>query len=321
MDGKLAPYLDDESQAGDLSNALKTVINSVYGLTSAKFPNKFKDERNIDNIVAKRGALFMIDLEFAVKDQGYQVAHIKTDSIKIPNATPEIIQYVMDFGKKYGYDFEHESTYEKMCLVNDAVYIAKYEKPEVCEQLYGYVPGDNADAAKEGHMWTATGKQFQVPYVFKSLFSGDDIEFDDLCETRSVSKGDIYLDMNEGLAEDEHDYRFVGRVGLFCPIKAGCGGGIMYRKVKGTDIDVDPDRYYSVTGTKGYRWLEAEYVKLAGKEIDIDRTYYDELVNDAIATIGKFGDVEWFRSEDGVEPLSVFMNMPMSTDDEVPWEG
>jgi hypothetical protein len=127
--------------------------------------------------------------------------------------------------------------------------------------------------------------------------------------------------MNEGLAEDEHDYRFVGRVGLFCPIKAGCGGGIMYRKVKGTDIDVDPDRYYSVTGTKGYRWLEAEYVKLAGKEIDIDRTYYDELVNDAIATIGKFGDVEWFRSEDGVEPLSVFMNMPMSTDDEVPWEG
>jgi hypothetical protein len=321
LGGKLAKYLTDKAQAKKLAQALKIVINSVYGYTSATFDNPFKDPRNVNNIVALRGALFMVTLQQEVQARGFTVAHIKTDSIKIPDATPEIIQFCMEFGKKYGYSFEHEATYEKMCLVNDAVYIAKYEKPEVCEQLYGYVPGDNADAAKEGHMWTATGKQFQVPYVFKSLFSGDDIEFDDLCETRSVSKGDIYLDMNEDLAEDEHDYRFVGRVGLFCPIKAGCGGGIMYRKVKGTDIDVDPDRYYSVTGTKGYRWLEAEYVKLAGKEIDIDRTYYDELVNDAIATIGKFGDVEWFRSEDGVEPLSVFMNMPMSTDDEVPWEG
>ena len=67
----------------------------------------------------------MIDLKRAVQEKGFTVAHIKTDSIKIPNATPDIIQFVQDFGKQYGYNFEHESTYAKMCLVNDAVYIAK----------------------------------------------------------------------------------------------------------------------------------------------------------------------------------------------------
>lgn len=67
--------------------ALKIPINSVYGMTSARFDNKFKDPRNIDNIVAKRGSLFMIDLKHFVQEQGFVVAHIKTDSIKI-DATP-----------------------------------------------------------------------------------------------------------------------------------------------------------------------------------------------------------------------------------------
>ena len=61
--GALAPYLEDEGEAKQLSTALKLAINSVYGLTSAKFPNAFTDVRNIDNWVAKRGALFMIDLQ------------------------------------------------------------------------------------------------------------------------------------------------------------------------------------------------------------------------------------------------------------------
>ena len=67
----------------------------------------------------------MIDLKHAVQEKGFTVAHIKTDSIKIPNATPEIIEFVREFGGKYGYDFEHEATYDKFCLVNDAVYIAR----------------------------------------------------------------------------------------------------------------------------------------------------------------------------------------------------
>ena len=169
----------------------------------------------------------------------------------------------MEFGKRYGYTFEHEATYDRMCLVNDAVYIAKYENGT----------------------WTATGTQFAVPYVFKTLFSKEKIRFEDKCETKSV-KSAIYLDMNEDLEEDQHNYVFIGKTGLFCPIKPGCGGGLLMRDQNG--------KYYSVTGTKGYRWLEAETVKTLKKEKDIDLSYYQKLVDDAIATISKYGDVEQF---------------------------
>ena len=186
LDGKLTPYVqkvkDGELTSKDLANALKTAINSVYGLTAANFDNPFRDIRNKDNIVAKRGALFMIDLKHEVQKRGFTVAHIKTDSIKIPNATKEIIDFVMDFGKKYGYTFEHEATYDRMCLVNDAVYICKYK-----------------DGKKAGK-WDATGTQFQIPYVFKTLFSKEPIEFDNMCETKSVTSS-LYLDMNENLPD------------------------------------------------------------------------------------------------------------------------
>lgn len=284
LDGALAKYLDDESQAADLAQALKIVINSIYGLTSAAFDNPFRDSRNKDNIVAKRGALFMINLKHEVQKRGFTVAHIKTDSIKIPNATPEIIQFVSDYGKMYGYSFEHEATYDRMCLVNDAVYIAKYKD------------------GKHAGEWTATGAQFQVPYVFKKLFSREPIEFNDMCETKSVSTA-LYLDMNEGLDEDLNDYRFIGKVGRFTPIKPGCGGGILYRE--------KDEKYYAATGSKGYRWLESEMVQTLGKEGDIDRSYYDNMVNEAIKAIGKYGDAEWFISDDSeAEPRIVNEDTP-----------
>lgn len=354
MDGKLKPYIEKcksgDIKSSDLAYALKIVINSVYGLTSAKFDNPFRDPRNVDNIVAKRGALFMENLKHEVQKQGFTVAHIKTDSIKIPNATPEIIQFVMDYGKAYGYDFEHEATYEKMCLVNDAVYIAKY-----------------ANTGK----WTATGTQFQVPYVFKTLFSREPIKFSDLCETKSVTSA-LYLDFNEGLpdvseyekerkaaisklnkaqknygdycrnvqslerglrklqeadktidleedialqrkqieefdklARDAkvsidslpikiaeldkkiapgHDYKFIGRVGLFSPVLEG--GGLLCREQKG--------EYYAATGSKGYHWVESE--TLDGDMSKIDMRYYKHLVDEAADAVSQYGDLEWFRS-------------------------
>ena len=278
LGGKLKPYVqkvkDGEMTAKDLSNALKTAINSVYGLTSAGFTNAFKDPRNRDNIVAKRGALFMVDLKHAVQERGFTVAHIKTDSIKIPNATPEIIQFVMDFGKRYGYTFEHEATYEKMCLVNDAVYIAKYDDGE----------------------WTATGTQFAVPYVYKTLFSKEPITFDDLCETKSVTTA-LYLDRNEDLPEDEHNYQFVGKVGQFSPVVDGIGGGQLMR------ISSDGEKYSYAPGTKGYKWLESEFIRqeLDNPEVDngfknIDMSYYKKLVDDAAAAICQYGDLEWFTA-------------------------
>jgi hypothetical protein len=75
-------------------------------------------------------------------------------------------------------------------------------------------------------------------------------------------------------------------VGLFCPILPGCGGGILVREKDG--------KFYSVGGTKGYRWLETEQVELMGKQNDIDKNYYEELVTDAIETISQYGDFEAF---------------------------
>lgn len=267
LDGKLAPYLSDERVAKDLAYALKIAVNSVYGLTAShKYVTPFTDPRNKNNIVALRGALFMKTLQDEVQSRGYTVAHIKTDSIKIPNYDQEILDFCFDFAKKYGYTFEHEATYERMCLVNNAVYIARY------------LDGD----------WTATGTQFIQPYVFKTLFSKELVSFEDKCETKSVQKGAMYLDMNEGLSDDEHNYIFVGKVGSFCPIEPGFGGGKL--------LCFNNGKYTSVTGTKDYRWLESESVSALGLEDHLDQRYYDHLLEDAINNISNFGDFEKFAS-------------------------
>lgn len=285
LGGILKPYLSDSESMDELAYALKIVINIIYGMTSAKFDNKFKDPKNIDNIVAKRGALFMIDLKHAVQEKGFTVAHIKTDSIKIPNATKEIIDFVCEFAKKYDCNFEHEATYSKFCLVNDAVYIAKY----------GW-------AAKEKLIgtWSAVGAQFAQPYVYKTLFTKEPILFEDLCETKAVSTA-LYLDMNELLPEDEHSYHFVGKVGSFCPIEPYKGGGELLREKE--------DKYYAATGTKGYRWLESEVVKTLNKQEDIDHGYYRTMVDKAIKNISQYGDFEQFVSDHKCE-ITTLENMP-----------
>ena len=328
LGGALQPYLKDE-YASDLAQALKIVINSIYGLTKAGFVNEFRDKRNEDNIVAKRGALLMTLLKREVERLGYKVCHIKTDSIKIPNADDFIKEFVVKFGREYGYEFETEGVFTKFCLLNDAAYIAK------CE---------------DGR-WITKATQFNKdsnPYVYKKLFSHEKIDFSDMCETKSVSKGALYLDMNEELddvteyekllekklkkgesGEDidnlksliasGHDYRFVGRVGLFTPIRSGFMGGVLYR--------YDNGKYYAAPGTTGYRWLESEHVKKYGMENMIDRSYYDKLVDQAIDDIreivGKEGvELDFFLSDDIPEKNlgPSFMNIPESVGDEIPWD-
>lgn len=280
LGGKLAKFISDDMTKEEvkiLADALKIVINSVYGLTSAKFANPFKHPDNVDNIVAKRGALFMVNLKHEVEDRGYTVVHIKTDSIKIANPDDKIMDFVMEYGKLYGYNFEIEHIFEKICLVNDAVYIAKLAPDD---EEY-----DN-DKDYPGH-WAATGAQFAQPYVFKKLFSKKEIKFEDMCETKEVN-GSLYLDFNEDLVEDQHNYTFIGKVGLFCPIKEGYDGGILYREKDG--------KYYAASGTKGYRWKEAEIVKQFKLQDQIDISYYEELVNKAVETISKFTEYpEQFR--------------------------
>lgn len=189
FDGVLAPFLDNPEYLKPLVTALKIVINSVYGMTSAKFDNKFKHPDNIDNIVAKRGALFMVDLKFAIEEQGYQVCHIKTDSVKIPNADEKIIKFVEDFGaqEKYKYRFEHEHTYKRMALINNAVYIAQLEDDK----------------------WSPTGAEYANTYLLKRVWTKEELVDKDFFITKQ-SKGHIYLG-------DE----FVGKVGSIYASKTG----------------------------------------------------------------------------------------------------
>lgn len=345
-DGILAPYLSDPAKAKALSGALKTAINSVYGLTAAKFENQFRDPRNVDNIVAKRGALFMINLKEEVEKRGYTVVHIKTDSIKVAHPDEKIINFINEYGQKYGYTFEVEHKFERICLVNDAVYIGKLTKDDAewldaCEKA-------KKDGKPEPTRWTATGAQFAVPYVFKTLFSHEPIKFDDKCETKSV-KTAIYLDNNEGLPDvtllekqydklakiiakadptvpmyEErneledlalaisrgHDYQFVGKVGRFCPIKPGFGGGLLMAS--------RDNGYSSVTGTKGYRWMESEKVTELGLEDAIDISYYQSLADTAKDTISEYGDFEYFVSDE-LTAADIANNIPNTIYDETPF--
>lgn len=265
----------------------------------------------------------MVNLKHEVQNRGYTVAHVKTDSIKIPNASPEIIKFVQDYGKLYGYTFEHEATYDRMCLVNDAVYIARYSEDEFNEH-----PGE----------WVAVGAQFQVPFVFKTLFSKEPIRFADLCETKSCTTA-LYLDMNEALEDvslnekeydkvrskirklgkviedpassemdiqkatkeqdslkkdleslketiaNGHNYVFIGKVGLFAPVKPGHGGGLLMREKDG--------KYYAVGGSSGYRWMEAETIH-DHMEDAVDLGYFTDLVDEAVKAIEVYGNFDDF---------------------------
>lgn len=335
FNGRLAGYLNDESTAKDLAQALKIAINSVYGLTSANFDNAFRDNRNKNNIVALRGALFMKTLQDEIQNMGFTVAHIKTDSIKIPNATPAVIDFCMKFAKKYGYTFEHEATYERMCLINDAVYIARYATIEQCVSLYGrdYIDSEK-DICKENkrhpHEWTATGTQFQVPYVFKKLFSKEPIEFEDLCETKSVTTA-LYLDMNEALptveifeqlkelrhdnkekhtkkeidileqfkdlTDDEVDEVIAGGHNYHFIGKVGQFCPIKKNYGGGILLRKTDKGYSAANGSKGFRWQESEMVKTLGKQDVIDLEYYNVLVDKAVESLSQFGDVEQFIND------------------------
>lgn len=188
--------------------------------------------------------------------------------------------------------------------------------------------------------------------MFKKLFSRENIEFEDMCETKSVTSS-LYLDMNEDLVnvEDEelvksirskpdtidnplskrerdiltrwqdvtdeeldemiakgHCYHFVGKVGQFCPIKPGCGGGVLLRETE--NKKTKEKGYAAATGSKGYRWLESEMVRELGKQDDIDRGYYNGLVDEAVKSLSSYGDFERFIADE-----------PFISDTTPPWFG
>jgi energy-coupling factor transporter ATP-binding protein EcfA2 len=246
--------------AKDMAFALKIhAINSVYGLTMAK-GGPFRDPRNVDNIIAKRGALFMIDLLIALQERGARVLHVKTDSVKLMDPTEEDVAFVHEFGQKYGYTFSEEDTYDRFCLLNKAVYIAR-----------------KIDTDK----WEAVGAQYAHPWVYKNLFQpGKPITYEDCGEIKSVTGGSsMYLKKND-------TYIFQGRTGSFMPVLAE--GGELYRLKDG--------KYYHVAGTTGHDWFPTAMVREL--DLPIDKAYYDNLLAEAVEPIRAMGNFDLFFSKE-----------------------
>ena len=203
----------------------------------------------------------MVNLMEKVKELGYTVVHIKTDSIKIANADPYIVKVIMDYGHKYGYTFELEAVYDRMAIVNKAVYISKIAL------------GDDGMKQSKICDWSATGKQFQEPYVFKTLFSHEDYSFDDLVQHKSA-RTPVYI------CKGEKPIRFVGKEGNFVPVMDAIFGGDL--------MTLRDDKFNSISGTKGYRWQEAEVVKNNHNEDQVDLTYFDSLADSAKKAIEEY---------------------------------
>lgn len=317
LGGALAELFESENFDPDkLSKVLKIPINAVYGQTAAHFKNAFRDDRNVDNLVAKRGALFMMNLEQEVKKRGFTVAHVKTDSIKVPDYTDEILDFINAYGAEYGYTFEHEATYDKMCLVNNAVYVARYEWAE-------------KKSIKPG-TWTATGTQFKIPYVFKSLFSHEPLAFKDFCITQESKVGALYLNFGGEITDEipsqsgylqgrevtaeaqtvdmqgnviseaerikmmAPDLRFVGKVGQFTPVVQG-GGELLAQR---TDKKTGKITYAAAPGSTGYRWMESEVLRNSDDPmVLVDMRYFKALADAAVTDISKYGGFDWFVSD------------------------
>lgn len=351
FDGKLKPYLTDKDSADSLSSALKLPLNAFFGISCATFDNPAKDSRDKNNIIALRGALFMKTLFDEVVSRGYRIIHVKTDSVKVVNADPSIVQFIQNFAKKYGYEIEHEAVYDRICLVDKSQYIAAYMKAEECEKRYGYIPSANAKHFKKHmHPWTATGDMFQHPYAFKTLFSGEPVIFDDYCELKTVKDAAIYLDMNEKLkdvsvfekelSKRQHNEEYSEK-----PVKlnkdlsqysdndlqeqiakghnyAFIGRTGRFVPIKsgaggGTMLVNRNGKYDSVNGSKGYRWLEAEVVRELNKQDIIDISYYDAMIDEKIKEVNKFGSFERFI--DTSKPYIPPNQEPQDDDGEPPW--
>jgi hypothetical protein len=82
-----------------------------------------------------------------------------------------------------------------------------------------------------------------------------------------------------------HNYVFIGKVGLFAPVKEGCGGGLLMREKDG--------KMYAASGSTGYRWIEAESIHDHLEDI-VDISYFNAKVDAIIDEMSKYCDFSDF---------------------------
>lgn len=249
----IKPYLGDKSEAKALAQAMKIVINIIYGMTSAKFDNKFRASAgngNEQNVVAKRGALFMIDAQKYAESIGAEVVHIKTDSIKLANVDDSQINLMVEFAKNYGYNFAVEQIFDKFALVNKSTLIGHIE--------------DNPEW-EDADEWHPIGAQFLDPFTLKTLFTHEDLVSEDFTHLKSVKGGAIYIGET-----------FVGKNAQIYCSQTG------YDVTRREDLEDGTQKISSVAGTKGFKWrLWSDY---KGVE-DLNMAYYEEVAKLAVKKI------------------------------------
>ena len=136
-----------------------------------------------------------------------------------------------------------------MALVNKSVFIAQY----------GW-----ADKISKIGTWDAVGAQFAEPYVFKSLFTKEELVDDDYTVVKQA-QSPIFI-----------DERFIGKI---VRIYASLTGGVVTRRAEGKNPA-------AVSGTKDFKWrLYEEGFSLD----DVDMGYYNKLIQDAISNIDSVG--------------------------------
>ena len=100
----------------------------------------------------------------------------------------------------------------------------------------------------------------------------------------------MYIDPDWDRAMALHNketMRFVGKTGQFVPVVEGTPmAGMLLREHEG--------KFYSVAGTKGYVWLEADRAEEHLGTDKVDIKYFHDMCDDALKTIAAFGDPEAF---------------------------
>ena len=219
---------------------------------------------------------------------------MKTDSIKLPDPSPDTVEFVMEYGRKYGYTFELESVYDRFCIVDKANYIAH---------------GQEGEHAGE---WTATGKFFARPYPYKYLFTHEPIGIKDMSEVLGVHKGEgIYLLSEDRVVDFEATnnpvlLQYVGKIGRFTPVLSGIGGGVLLREANGA--------FHALQGTKGYLWMETESLENREDHAYDNHEYYMQQVEECLDRIKETADQYGGSAYTREEILEIFTH---GTTDEI----
>ena len=90
-----------------------------------------------------KGENKVVNFDAVKSEKGLRTLIIRNLNKEVhPGSKPSIdfIYKILDDAYKSGMKYD---VTDRMCLVNDAVYIAKYKDADECQKMYGYIPGDN----------------------------------------------------------------------------------------------------------------------------------------------------------------------------------